>query len=180
MQPRVIGLDLAAESTGVALPDGTTSTVKAPKAAGKKRTLLDDLNRLNHVGSTIAYLLADHKPDLVVIEDYAAGIKSAAAHRLAEIGGCVRWSCYVHDLPIALVNNMHLKIYATGAARGVEKGDMRISALKRAGAEFANDDECDAWWLRAMGLDHLGHAPVTLPKTHRNALAKVEWPEVSA
>lgn len=175
---KVIGLDLAAESTGVALPDGSALTVKAPKARGKKRTLLDDLDRLDYVGSNINRILAENVPDLVVIEDYAPGIKSAAAHRLAEIGGAVRWTCHTLRRPIALVNVMHLKIYATGSTR-VEKGDMRMAAYKRAGVEFANDDECDAWWLRAMGLDHLGHPVVDVPKTHRDALAKVAWPEVT-
>ncbi len=30
--------------------------------------------------------------------------------------------------------------------------------------------------LRAMGLDHLGHAPVDLPQAQRDGLAKVAWP----
>lgn len=178
LAPRILGLDLAAESTGVALPDGSTLTIKAPKPAGKTRVLTDDLKRLCHIGGEIEQALALQPPDLVVIEDYAPGIRSRAAHRLAEVGGVVRLACHHAGVPIALVNVMHLKIYATGSAR-VEKGDMRIAALKRAGAEFPNDDECDAWWLRAMGLDQYGHAPVALPKAQRDALGKVTWPEVT-
>jgi Holliday junction resolvasome RuvABC endonuclease subunit len=180
MGPRVIGLDLAAESTGVALPDGTTFTIKAPRAKGKKRTLADDLARLDHIADYIAAVLT-HPADLIVIEDYAAGIRSAAAHRLAEVGGVVRLACHRAGVPIALVNNMHLKIYATGTTKA-EKGDMRMAAYKRAGVEFANDDECDGWWLRAMGLDHLGHPVVDLPKVQRAALypktKKDVWPEL--
>lgn len=174
--PRVIGIDLAAQSTGIALPDGTAFTILAPKPAGKKRALADDLARMDHIATEIGAVLS-HAPDLVVIEDYAAGIKSAAAHRLAEVGGVVRLACFRAHAPIALVNVMHLKIYATGKGR-VEKGDMRIAALKRAGVEFTNDDECDAWWLRAMGLDHLGHPIVDLPQVQRAALDKVAWPEL--
>lgn len=174
MTPRVLGLDLAANSNGVALPDGTTLTIHAPKAAGKKRTLADDLDRLHRVAAAIEDILTRHKPDLVVIEDYAAGLRSAAAHRLAEISGVVRLACYRAGVPIALVNNQHLKIYAFGKATA-DKGDMRIAALKRAGIEFPNDDEADAWWLRALGLDHLGHPVVDMPQTNRAVLAKVRW-----
>lgn len=173
--PAVMGFDLSAESTGIALPDGRTFTIKAPKAAGKRRTLTDDLKRLNHIGAELGLVLAFQPADLVVIEDYAPGIRSSAAHRLAEVGGVVRLACHRASVPIALVNPTHLKIYATGNSRA-DKGDMRISALKRAGIEFPNDDECDAWWLRAMGLDHLDLPPVDLPKINRAALDKVAWP----
>jgi Holliday junction resolvasome RuvABC endonuclease subunit len=179
-RPRVIGLDLAAESTGVALPDGSTLTIRAPKPAGKTRTLADDLARMNHAATQITAVL-QHTADLAVIEDYAASIRSAAAHRLAEIGGIVRLACHRACVPIALVNNMHLKIYATGTTKA-EKRDMSMEAFKRAGVEFPNSDECDAWWLRAMGLDHLGHPAVVVPKVQRAALypktKKDVWPEL--
>lgn len=177
--PAVLGLDLAAESTGVALPDGSTLTIRPPRARGKKRTLLDDLDRIDHVGTAVAHLLATHHPALVVIEDYAPGIRSAAAHRLAEIGGVVRWACHSPmRIPVALVNVMHLKLYAAGSTKA-EKRDMAIAAYKRAGAEFPNSDECDAWWLRAMGLRWLDH-PIDgqMPKAHLAALYKTEWPQI--
>lgn len=176
--PRVIGLDLSAESTGVALPNGRTFTIKGPKPAGKRRTLADDLKRLNHIGAEIEEALAYQPADLAVIEDYAPGIRSAGAHRLAEVGGVVRLACHRNGVRIALVNNTHLKIYATGKGNA-EKRDMAVEALKRADMEFPNSDECDAWWLRAMGLDHFGHPLVALPQLHRATLAKVTWPEVT-
>lgn len=176
MNPRVIGLDLAAQSTGIALPDGTAVTLLAPKPAGKTRTLADDLARLHHAVLTIDDLLARHRPALAVIEDYTPGIRSNAVHRIAEISGCIRLACHRAGVPIALVNPMHLKIYATGKGRA-DKGLMRVEALKRGGVEFRNDDEADAWWLRAMGLDQLGTPVVAMPQVNRAVLAKVRWPE---
>lgn len=173
--PRVIGFDLAADASGVALPD-ETHVIHAPKKTGKTRSLSDDLARLDHIATTADAILSAVAPHLVVIEDYAPGIKSAAAHRLAEISGAVRLACWRRQIPIALVNVMHLKIYATGSGKAT-KSQMATAALKRAGLEFATEDECDAWWLRAMGLDHLGHPLVELPKAQRDALAKVAWPE---
>lgn len=177
-RPAVLGLDLAAECTGVALPNGRTTVIRAPKPAAKKRTLTDDLARMDHIATEIVKILADAPADLIVIEDYAPGIRSAAAHRLAEIGGVVRLACHRLGAPIALVNVMYLKAYATGSSKA-EKRDMALAAYKRAGLEFATDDECDAWFLRAMGLDHLGHPPADLPETHRAALKRVAWPEVT-
>jgi Holliday junction resolvasome RuvABC endonuclease subunit len=172
--PRIIGLDLSAESTGVACPDGSTLTIRAPKKTGKVRALTDDLARLSHVNDYLGEVLT-LGVDLAVIEDYAPGIRSAAAHRLAEIGGVVRLACWRAGVQIALVNTMHLKIYATGRGKA-EKRDMSMEAYKRLGIEFPNSDECDAFWLRAMGLDQYGHPLVPMPQLHRAALAKTTWP----
>jgi hypothetical protein len=52
--------------------------------------------------------------------------------------------------------------------------------LSRAGLVFPTEDECDAWWMRAMGWDWLGHPVVDLPKAQRAVLEKVKgWPEVA-
>lgn len=173
----VLGLDLSCRSTGVARTDGSTETIAPPEPKGRKRTLGDDLTRLSVIAGRVEQAIDDDVPGLVVIEDYAPGIRSAAAHRLAEVGGVVRLSCYRARVPLALVNVMHLKRYATGATRA-DKGEMRLAALKRAGVEFPNDDECDAWWLRAMGLDHLGAPIVDLPAANREVLERVLWPEL--
>lgn len=176
--PRVVGLDLAAEQSGIAFPDdGTTAVITAAKVKGK-RTLADDLARLDRIAGYITDILAHYDVHLAVIEDYAPGIRSAAAHRLAEISGAVRLACWRAGVPIALVNPMHVKVYATGSSKAT-KSQMATAALKRAGLEFATEDECDAWWLRAMGLDALGHPVIDLPKTHRDALNKITWPEVA-
>lgn len=174
---RVIGLDLSCDSTGVALPDGATATIKAPKPAGKKRTLTDDLARLHHIDMQIRGALLAHAPHLAVIEDYTPGIRSAAAHRLAEVGGVVRLACHDLEVPVALVNTMWLKKYATGSTKA-EKRDMALAAFKRFGVEHANDDECDAWWLRQMGLDAFGRVGIAMPKDQRGELAKIAWPTV--
>ncbi|WP_062434906.1 crossover junction endodeoxyribonuclease RuvC [Herbidospora daliensis] len=178
MTHHVIGLDLAAEQSGVAHPDGT-GLITAPKKAGKTRTLGDDLNRLSNAEQAVTHLLEHYRPQLVVIEDYAPGIRSAAAHRLAEISGVVRLACYRAGAPLALVNVKHLKQYATGKG-GATKSEMATAALKRAGLEFPTEDECDAWWLQAMGLARLGSPVVEVPALHREALDKVFWPMAEA
>ncbi|WP_433426271.1 crossover junction endodeoxyribonuclease RuvC (plasmid) [Microtetraspora malaysiensis] len=177
--PRIMGLDLAAEQSGVALPDDTTTAITAPKASGKVRTLADDLNRMDHVDKAFRALLAVHRPHLIVIEDYANGIKGNPIHRLAEIGGLIRLACYREGVPIALVNIMHVKMYATGNS-GATKSQMATAALSRAGLVFPTEDECDGWWMRAMGCEWAGHPIVTVPKAQREVLQRVKgWPEVT-
>jgi hypothetical protein len=56
---------------------------------------------------------------------------------------------------------------------------MAMAAYKRAGREFADDNQCDAWWLRAAALDHYGQPEFDLPKVQRERLAKVVWPDLA-
>jgi Holliday junction resolvasome RuvABC endonuclease subunit len=171
-----MGLDLAAAKSGVALPDGTTRLVAQPKIkpSGRARTLVDDLQRMAHIADQITAYLAAWSPDLILIEDYTPGIKSAAAHRLAEIAGVVRLACFRSGARVVLVNPQHLKIYATGKG-GAEKRHMALEAWKRTGLEFGTDDECDAWWLHAMGRDYLGHPLFDLPGRNREMLTGPAW-----
>ncbi|MCX4468742.1 hypothetical protein OOK41_00150 [Micromonospora sp. NBC_01655] len=68
-----------------------------------------------------------------------------------------------------------MKKYATGRGNA-GKPEMAVALYKRAGRELADDNQVDAWWLRAAGLDHLGHPPADMPKNHRAALDAVRWP----
>lgn len=175
---RVLGLDLSCESSGVALPDGSTLTITAPKAAGKKRTLVDDLTRLEHINRQVRDVLDAHHPvDLAVIEDYAPGIRSSAAHRLAEVGGIVRLACWQARIPVVLIGTKQVKQYATGKGTA-EKSDMRMALYKRADIDNADDNQVDAWWLRAMALDAYGEPVCVMPAVNRTSLDKVVWPAV--
>ncbi|WP_344897777.1 crossover junction endodeoxyribonuclease RuvC, partial [Nonomuraea antimicrobica] len=138
-----------------------------------KRTLADDLARIDHIQASVHDVLFRLKPDMLVLEDYAAGIHSAAAHRLAEISGSIRLACWRYGVALALVNVMHLKIYATGSGSAT-KSQMATAALKRAGLEFPTEDECDAAWARWLGLDYLGHPQFPLPDSHRRVLKDVK------
>ena len=176
--PRVLGLDLAAECSGVALPDGSTTTITAPRASGSPRTLADNLDRMDFVTGAVEELLEEHRPRLVVLEDYAPGAKGASAHRLAEVGGCVRLACYRARAALVLVGTRQAKLYATGKGTA-QKSDMRLALYKRAGLEVPTEDEVDAWWLRAMGRDRLGSPVAVVPASHRRVLENITWPELA-
>lgn len=174
--PRVSGLDLAAEKSGLALPDGTTCLITAPKVRvkkGQKRTLADNLRRQDHVEAETARLIIGAGTQAIGIEDYAFQKRSSGTHRLAEIGGSVRLACWRAGIAIAVINIKHLKLYATGDA-DASKDQMGAAALEYAGAVFPTMDECDAAWARWLVLDLLGHPEVRVPAQHRHVLAHIE------
>lgn len=170
-QPRVLGLDLSMTATGVCLPDGTTYTIKT-KPADRDR-------RLQHIVTEISARLADRDGgldvDLAVIEEAPPGLKGPAIKAIHMVHGAVRLWMNDFDIPYTEVNPSTLKVYATGN-KGADKIAMAMAAYKRAGIEFADDNQCDAWWLRTAGLDRLGHSAFAMPQTQRAALDKATWP----
>jgi crossover junction endodeoxyribonuclease RuvC len=149
-QPRIIGLDVSTASTGLAMPDGTTRTIK-PRADSKHPA-----RRLNEILSLLDPYLRLAKADLAVIEGYSQGGPGGAyvMLRLAEVGGAVRLRLFELGVPYVEVPPSTLKKYATGfggsVKRKVTKDDM-VAAARESGVPVANGDEADAWWLHAMG-----------------------------
>lgn len=173
----VLALDLSLTSTGVAMPDGSTHRITT-NAADRLEVRLDHIVR----GIGDAYWTQGgrgRRADLVVIEDYV--IKGKFSGSVAPVHGAVRWFLHTIEAPVALIAPASVKLYASGKGN-CDKADMKLAAYKRAGLEFTKgrDDECDAWWLRAMALDAYGASVVSVPAAQRAALEKVAWPEVAA
>lgn len=185
---RIAGLDLALAKTGLALPNGTFSTITPPRHLGR------GYDRHWYIGERLLTLIEeDGGVDLVVIEDYAPhgpGINALIA--VAEVGGVVR-ACFTrHRIAFTLVRPSALKLYATGvgnakkavvfdAARVTAEADIaaaRDSGVTRPAyidAVPANYDEADAYWCRRMALDHYaGRYPADERRAH--SLATVDWP----
>lgn len=158
----VTGLDLSITATGVAV-DGMTWTIR-PTEKGDKR--------LSEIREGIRRALACQ---FVAIEDLPTHAKAAGITGM--VHGVVR--AYLCDwrTPYALITPASVKKYATGKGNA-DKTAMALAAFKRAGVEFGDDNQCDAWWLRAMALDYYGSPVVEVPQSHRVALDGVTWPEV--
>jgi Holliday junction resolvasome RuvABC endonuclease subunit len=159
-----VGLDLSMTATGVALPDGGTLTVK-PKGTGDRRLVV--------LRDTLSHLLSG--ADLAVVEDMPARLQANAAKAVGFVHGTVRTLLLDLQIPYAVVSPATLKAYATGKGNA-DKTAMAIAALKRAGLEFGDDNECDAAWLRWAGLDWMGHSEFSLPVAQRDRLDKATWP----
>ncbi|MEU0059873.1 Holliday junction endonuclease [Streptomyces sp. NPDC006334] len=168
----VVGLDLSVTGTGIAYRDGSTTTVKT-----KER---DRDHRLTQIEEAVLIAVGDGDAlgltvDLVVMEDIPQN--SHAAKPIAMVHGVVRNLLNKLGIPYVLVVPATLKFYATGKGSG-DKVPMALAAYKRAGREFEDDNQCDAWWLRHAGLDRLGCPEFSLPAVQRDALKKATWPEV--
>lgn len=160
----VIGLDLSLTSTGICDALGNMHTYGGDAKVGDRRL------RIIRSGVYAAVQLG---ADLAVIEDLPRGAMGGSSTGMAQ--GVARCELLDLNVPYVLVVASVLKTYATGKGTA-SKIEMALAAYKRADMEFPNDDECDAWWLRAMGLDALGEPLFELPASHRKALAKVSWP----
>jgi len=172
---RVAALDLSITAPGVCLPDGTTFTIKTRASDGDRR--------LQHIVDNIGIALGEDSGgsgdgvDLVVIEDLPTHAKSAGITGM--VHGAVRLRLIDFGTPYVLVTPATLKAFATGKGNA-DKTAMAVAALKRAGREFGDDNQCDAWWLRAAALDWYGRAEFEMPKAQRERLAKVTWPDLTA
>lgn len=163
---KVIGLDLSLSATGIARFDGSTITVKTKDGTGDLRLLhiQDEVQRALQPGI-----------DLAVIEGPISH-GGFALHIQGMVHGAVRAVLMRNSVPYVLISPPTLKAYATGSGVA-KKADMILAAYKRAGLEFKDDNQCDAWWLRQAGLDYFSRAEVVMPLAHRKKLDTVKgWP----
>lgn len=159
---RILGLDLSITATGFALPDGTTGTFKGPWKGDWRLVAIKQAVAGN----------AD-AVDLAVIEDLPTHAKSAGITGM--VHGAVRAVLMELGVPYVLITPATLKAFATGKGNA-DKTAMAIAALKRAGREFGDDNQCDAAWLRWAGLDWYEQPEFSLPAAQRERLAKAVWP----
>jgi Holliday junction resolvasome RuvABC endonuclease subunit len=80
-------------------------------------------------------------------------------------------------VPTAIVPPSNLKKYAVGIGGGpkASKDAVLIAAARRWPTFEGRNDEADALWLAAMGLDHLTGRSV-VPEVNRLALKSCSWP----
>lgn len=168
MSVNVLGLDLSMTGTGVAFTsaDGTvlTTLVKTAEKDGDAR-LVQIRNTILELapGATFALIEAPTPRSFT-------SVISGMVH------GVVREALVELEIPYGTVLPATLKKYATGKGTG-DKTPMALEAFKRAGVEFPDDNQCDAWWLWHMARDHKGEPVIHLPQLNRESLTKIknEW-----
>lgn len=161
---RVLGLDLSLTATGVAMPDGTLATIRTRTKEGDRR--------LTEIAYAIGRTL--HAVDLAIVEDLPTHAHGAGITGM--VHGAVRSELIRFNVPYLLVPAATLKVFATGRGNS-KKPELRMELFKRHGLDVADDNQVDAWWLRALGHDLTGQPLLDLPKTHRRALDKLALPK---
>lgn len=159
--PRVVGLDLSLRATGISTADATV--VYEPKG-------LTGVERLAAIRDVILALSAD----LFVVESYSFG-SGNQAHQLGELGGVVRLALWEAAIPYVDVPPARLKKAAAGRGNAT-KSDMRAELIKRVGIDIRDDNRVDAFFLRAMALEHYGAPMFKMPAAQRAEVEKVDWP----
>jgi Holliday junction resolvasome RuvABC endonuclease subunit len=92
----------------------------------------------------------------------------------------IRLALHEAGIPFAVVQPSTLKRLATGKGNA-GKDEVLAAAIRRLGFDGHDNNEADALWLLAAGHVWYG-APGApqLPASHREALAKVQWPDLIA
>jgi Holliday junction resolvasome RuvABC endonuclease subunit len=166
---RVAGLDLSITETGAVATITGSDVVDVPEVRTIKSREVRDW-RLVEIRHEVRDLL--HGVELALLEDLPVHGKAAGITGMVQ--GVVRVELMDLGIKYGTVAPATLKKYATGRGTA-SKPDMAVAAHKRAGIEFRNDNECDAWWLWVMINDHADQAPFTLPKAQRDSLEKIKW-----
>lgn len=168
----IAGVDPSLARFGLALPDGTLVTLKPRTGADDPARRLDELDALFE--RTLR--LHPPLPALVLIEAYAPNSKGIGSTlRLAELGGVIRRRLFRLDVPYLEIVGSQLKRYATG--QGNCDKDRMVAAARAIGAQPANHDEADAFWLRHLGRAAYGLEPF-LAGHATEIVAALTWPSL--
>jgi Holliday junction resolvasome RuvABC endonuclease subunit len=174
----VFGVDLSFVRTGMALADGRVGSITSSAHTPGGLYALEA--RCFAIRDSIIAKIERAAPGdgavLVVLED----LPPARAHEVSHLGilhGIVRVGLLEAAFDYATPTPSQVKKYATGNGRA-KKPDLRVELVRRTHGrlDIRDDNECDAWWLRAMGLQALGVPPLDLPKLHLEPIAKIAWP----
>ncbi len=168
--PLVVGLDLSLTSTGIAhlTPRGLVTDLVVARGTGILR-----LRRLAHAIRELTSSV-----QLVVMEGPSYGSIGAGFHERAGLHWLVVDRLWRHGIPLAICPPTSLKAYATGRGNA-SKDEVLAAAIRRLPGFTASDNnEADAAWLAAIGLDHLTGIRHVNDAQHARLKGMV-WPTVT-
>ncbi|WP_100499391.1 hypothetical protein [Geodermatophilus chilensis] len=173
----VVGVDLSLQATGIA----TAAGVRTIGSSGRQGASLRVRHaRLADLATQVCLAVTEAaapRMALVVLEAPAYDSRTGHQHDRSGLWWLVVDELLAAGHLVAEVTTGGLKKYATG--KGVGKKAAIVSAVTaRYGVVFGDDNQADAFVLRAMGMHRYGHPLATVPKTHAAALDAVAWPDV--
>ncbi len=164
----IIAFDLSLTCIGFAGPDGSGAFV--PPASASR-----GVDRLRWIRDEV--LRRSQSADLVVIEGYSFASKGNAIISLGELGGAVRCAFADVGRAYAVVSPAARAMFATGKGNA-GKPEVLAAAIRELDYQGHSYDEADALWLYRMARAHYARNGDRLNEKRRQAIAKVEWPEL--
>lgn len=161
--PEIMAADISLRATGLTLPNGQCFTLETGDARHGHRRLFDLQRMFRHY-------LRSWPCRLLVIEAPAVTNHGRQGSMAATVGifraqGAILTVAGEYRLPVAEVELHTLKTFACGKGNA-DKKEMMAAANRHRDRHRAHigantgplddDNQADAWWLREMGLWHLG------------------------
>lgn len=165
--PNFLGLDLSLTSTGFSCGE-QTGVIAVPEKGSERLVLIRD---------KVKELVLTLNISVVLIEGYSFSSRNSHAHAIGELGGVIRVMLHENGVPFVDIPPTCRAKFATGKGNA-GKSEVISSVSAKTGIVFPNpgsDDRCDAWVLEEMGLAKAGRPRFSWPKTHLDALEKVDW-----
>lgn len=171
---RVLALDLAYSTTGVALVGDDTIRLSLIRTATGGHDAIDDIHR------RITALIGDFRPDLAIVEGVYAGPNGRTGLLLAELHGVIKHQLWRSRIPYVVVKPTDRAMYASGSGNACKELVLaqvraRYGHLVGGPAEIRDDNMADALVLAAMAYDQLGRPLVPVPDAMRRALGRLSW-----
>lgn len=162
-----MGIDPSLTSTGIAVNEETLSI----------RNSLKGPERLIDIRNAVMGLVRYHMVDCVAIEHYSYASRNSQAHSIGELGGVLRVLLFeLKVLAIEIPPTCRAK-FATGKGNA-GKPEVVSAISARTGIVWNGgdgSDRCDAWVLNEMIKYKVGLSTIDWPKSHLEALDKIDW-----
>lgn len=159
---RVLGVDLSLTETGLACPTHGARRIPTGKLRGAER--------LDFIRLDIEQCF--ECADVVALENY--GYLKAAAIAVIEAHGVLKLGARIFGIPVAIIPFASLKKFATGKGNA-DKAAMMAAAIRAFAYPGDNENEADAWCLKAMGEAAYGDRS-DLPQYRLDAIENITWP----
>lgn len=162
-----LGIDPSLTSTGLSM-SGQTLSIRRDSSGPQ---------RLIEIRDQIMYTVHHNAIDCVSIEHYSYASRNSQAHSIGELGGVLRVALYEAGIPTVEIPPTCRAKFATGKGNA-GKPEVVSAVSARTGIVWNGGDgadRCDAWVLEEMLRYKLGQSVIDWPKSHTDALEKVDW-----
>lgn len=145
-----LGLDLSVANTGVVVINRDTKILHQDVIKTKPKSDIE--MRIAVIHTQVAEVVNAFAPDFIYIEELAHGARGDAILELAGVNYFVRTRFYQAGIRYKMIAPGTLKKFITG--KGNAKKELMLKEVyKRWGADFNDNNECDAYCLARMALE---------------------------